>query len=88
MCHPSHRGRANKRITATRINANQGSIMPNRKALAIASPASLYVNRGNVSQAEEWVFIAFCTVGFAATMFFISLSSQIGQAAVILTGQG
>jgi hypothetical protein len=34
------------------------------------------------------VFIAFCAAGFAATVFFVSLSSHIGQAAVILTGQG
>lgn len=63
----------------------KGISMPNREALCIAAT---YVDRRDYSDAEEWVFIAFCAVGFAATVFFISLSSQVGQAAVILTGQG
>jgi hypothetical protein len=59
--------------------------MPNREALCVAST---YVNYRSTTHAEEWVFVAFCAAGFAATAFFISLSSHIGLAAVILTGQG
>jgi hypothetical protein len=34
------------------------------------------------------VFVAFCVVGFVATVFFVSLASHVGEAAVILMGQG
>jgi hypothetical protein len=61
----------------------KGSTMPNRERLRVPST---YALRGT-SHAEQWVFIAFCAAGFAATVFFVSMSSQIGQAAVVLTGQ-
>jgi hypothetical protein len=62
----------------------KGSTMPNREKLRVPSTHAL---PGNTSSVEQWVFVAFCAAGFAATVFFVSMSSQIGQAAVILTGQ-
>jgi hypothetical protein len=59
--------------------------MPNREVLRVHST---YALRASTSAAEEWVFVAFCAAGFAATVLFISLSAHAGQAAVILTGQG
>jgi hypothetical protein len=60
-------------------------MMPNREALRVPSTRALRVG---TSDAEGWMFVAFCAAGFAATVFFISLSSHIGQAAVILTSLG
>ena len=57
--------------------------MPNRERLRVASTQA---HHG--SHAEQWVFVAFCAAGFAATVFFVSMASHVGQAAVILTGQG
>jgi len=59
--------------------------MPNREGLRVPSTHAL---RGGTSAVEQWVFVAFCVAGFAATVFFVALSAHIGQAAVLLTGQG
>jgi hypothetical protein len=36
---------------------------------------------GETSTREGWVFIGICLFGFAATVFVISISSVVGQAA-------
>jgi hypothetical protein len=52
--------------------------MPNRENL---SGRSTRANQDGASDAAGWVLIAFCVFGFAATVFFISLSSAMSQAA-------
>jgi hypothetical protein len=50
--------------------------MPNRE-----NPTSTSESASGTSDAEGWVFIAFCVFGFAAMVFFISLSQAISHAA-------
>jgi hypothetical protein len=50
--------------------------MPNRENIATRTSAN-----GETSAWEGWVFIGICLFGFAATVFVISLSSVVGQAA-------
>jgi hypothetical protein len=38
-------------------------------------------NQSGTWDSEAWVLIAFCAFGFATTVFFISLSQTISQAA-------
>jgi hypothetical protein len=53
-----------------------GSTMPNRGRLR---GPSTHPHRDDVSDAEGWVFVAFCVVGYAAIVFLIFLSSVMGQ---------
>jgi hypothetical protein len=45
------------------------------------SGTSKSANQSGTWGSEAWVLIAFCVFGFAATVFFISLSQTISQAA-------
>jgi hypothetical protein len=49
--------------------------MPNRKELRVPSTPA---HRGGEADAGGWVVVAFCVIGFAATVFLVSLSSGIG----------
>jgi hypothetical protein len=50
--------------------------MPNRENLRTPStPAP----RSRETEAESWVFVAFCVVSYVAIVFFVFLSSHVGQ---------
>ncbi len=51
--------------------------MPNREKLRVASART---HRDDHSDAEGWVFVAFCVVGYAAIVFLIFLSSVMSPA--------
>jgi hypothetical protein len=50
--------------------------MPNRENITTRTSVG-----GPTSSREGWVLIGFCVFGFAATVFFLSLSSVVGQTA-------
>jgi hypothetical protein len=55
--------------------------MPNREPLRVrSSRAHFSRHTSGESDADGWVLIAFCVVGFATTIFFVFLSSTIAHA--------
>jgi hypothetical protein len=50
--------------------------MPNREKLrAPFTPA----RRGAATEAESWIFVAFCVAGYVAIVVLVFLSSHLGQ---------
>jgi hypothetical protein len=38
------------------------------------------MRRGDETEAESWVFVAFCVAGYVAIVVLVFLSSHVGQA--------
>jgi hypothetical protein len=63
------------RTLAGLLQADEGqTTMQNRENIPTTTD-------GETSTREGWVFIGICLFGFAATVFVISISSVVGQAA-------